>query len=126
MKPHVITSVLVPVLLSALAGCFAPDGDGGSRSFEPSGSEGSPCRRFTTCGSCTPVLGCGWCSSGDKGMCADQPNECAGAMSFAWTWESSGCPADAGSASDGGPWLGSPVRDASYRTDVARADAAVD
>lgn len=54
------------------------------------------CSRFTSCGACTPVLGCGWCStSSGSGICTDQPNDCASAQQFSWTWEPSGCRAGA-------------------------------
>lgn len=61
------------------------------------------CERFSSCATCTPVLGCGWCQMGTKGACVDQPNACAGLDDFSWTWELAGCPAagDAGAA-DGG------------------------
>jgi hypothetical protein len=60
------------------------------------------CRQFTSCGACTPILGCGWCTIGGGGMCVDDPNDCAAAASFQWTWEPTGCPAanDAGTAGD--------------------------
>jgi len=58
------------------------------------------CGQFTSCATCTPVLGCGWCSMGSKGACVDQPNACAAVANFYWTWELDGCPG-AGSA-DGG------------------------
>jgi len=63
-----------------------------------------PCGQFTSCDTCTPVLGCGWCSMGSKGACVDQPNACAGAANFYWTWELDGCPA--AGAGDGGPDAG--------------------
>ena len=65
------------------------------------------CGQFTSCATCTPVLGCGWCSMGSKGACVDQPNACAAAANFYWTWELDGCPGagDAGAA-DGGPDAG--------------------
>jgi hypothetical protein len=75
--------------------------DGG---YDPAPSYGPVyCGQFTSCASCTPVLGCGWCSMGSKGACVDQPNACANVASFSWTWELDGCPAagDTGTA-DGG------------------------
>ncbi|HSZ82887.1 MAG TPA: hypothetical protein VLA14_11425 [Polyangia bacterium] len=85
-------------LIGALCslGCDAPYGDGGS---SPRGhGPRSFCARFTTCGTCTPVLGCGWCQSGSKGLCAEDPDVCEGAESFSWSWESATCPG----AIDGG------------------------
>jgi hypothetical protein len=37
---------------------------------------------------------------GSKGACVDQPNACAGAANFYWTWELSGCPGAAGAGAD--------------------------
>jgi hypothetical protein len=54
------------------------------------------CGQFTSCDTCTPVLGCGWCWAGTKGACVDQPNACANTATFSWTWELSGCPGGAG------------------------------
>jgi hypothetical protein len=81
------------------------NGGGGGYSYGP-----GYCRQFTSCGTCTPVLGCGWCQVGTKGACVDQPNACAGASNFYWTWELSGCPSptptapgdDAGQSGGGG------------------------
>jgi hypothetical protein len=84
-------------LAFGLAGCLQPDYGG------PAGGYSDPCQQFTSCGTCTPVLGCGWCWSGSKGTCVSEPNECANAPTFEWTWESAGCPAgDAGATPDGG------------------------
>jgi hypothetical protein len=77
------------------------------------------CEQFTSCGACTPVLGCGWCQAGDKGLCAADPNACEGATSFSWTWDSSGCPGVSG-APDAGR---DAAVDAGAKTD-ARHDAA--
>jgi hypothetical protein len=63
-------------------------------------SGGDSCNQYASCGACTPVQGCGWCTTGvGQGMCASDPNECARAPSFSWTWDPSGCfaPTDAGS-----------------------------
>jgi hypothetical protein len=85
-------------------GCDEPYDGGG---YAPRGhGQRSFCAQFTSCGTCTPVLGCGWCQSGTKGLCAEDPNACEGAESFSWSWESATCPG----AIDGG-------------ADAARADA---
>jgi len=63
------------------------------------GRRGDPCGQYTSCGACTPVDGCGWCTTGvGQGTCASDPNECASAPAFSWTWNASGCfePADGG------------------------------
>jgi hypothetical protein len=92
------------MLLLALLPAACID-DGG---YNPGPSNGPVyCGQFTSCGTCTPVLGCGWCSMGSKGACVDQPNACADVANFYWTWELDGCPGagDAGAAG-GGPDAG--------------------
>ena len=93
------------VVLAASACIDSSNGGGGGYSYGP-----VDCRRFTSCATCTPVLGCGWCQVGTKGACFDQPNACAGASNFYWTWELNGCPAAPGGDIDAG---GSPAPDAS-------------
>jgi hypothetical protein len=52
---------------------------------------------YVTCGSCTPVLGCGWCFNAAGGTCAPDPDSCTNASEFTWTWDPPGCPdVDAG------------------------------
>lgn len=68
----------------------------------PSSSGPVYCGQFTSCDTCTPVLGCGWCQAGTKGACTDQPNACANASSFYWTWELDGCPGRPRTDADGG------------------------
>jgi plexin-like protein len=88
--------LMIAVVFALLASaCVDPGGPGGGYSYGP-----VDCRRFTSCATCTPVLGCGWCSMGTKGACVDQPNACATASNFYWTWELSGCPGagDAGTS----------------------------
>lgn len=82
-------------LAFVLSGCIADDSSPPGSYYGP-GAYG--CEQYTSCGTCTPVLGCGWCWVGDKGLCAADPDQCATAATFSWTWESSGCPAapDAG------------------------------
>jgi Plexin repeat len=87
-------------LLMALtvSGCIDDDGRGyGGRRIH------TDCSKFTACRGCTLALGCGWCSSGPDGICVSEPNVCAGATTFSWTWEASGCPGavDAGPTPDG-------------------------
>jgi hypothetical protein len=48
------------------------------------------CSEATTCGSCTPLLGCGFCFTKNGGFCTDSPGDCPHASS-AWTWDPSGC-----------------------------------
>jgi hypothetical protein len=56
------------------------------------------CSQFTSCSTCTPVTGCGWCATATgQGLCASDPDECASASAFSWTWDPGGClvPVDA-------------------------------
>jgi hypothetical protein len=71
------------------------------------------CRDFRTCGSCTPVVGCGWCQIGDDGICVADPRECAVARSFTFNWEPAECP-------------GSPPADGGATASDARSEAAPD
>jgi hypothetical protein len=76
----------------------------------PGSGDGRPhCERFTSCATCTPALGCGWCQSGDKGLCTSEPNRCSDAVSFSWTWELAYCPAEADA---GGGWTTVPPNNA--------------
>jgi hypothetical protein len=108
--------------------CYSDDGP-------PPGPREQPfrCEQMATCGSCTPVLGCGWCQSGDKGICVSDPHRCARAETFTWTWELAFCPVapDAGAgdasipdaASDASAWPdATPASDAA--SDAAPPDAA--
>jgi hypothetical protein len=123
MKHH----ILCLAFLVAEVGCFSPDDGGGGYGAAPRSRHDERCSRLTTCGTCTPVLGCGWCWSGDKGLCADQPNDCAAEMSFDWTWEASGCPAEGdGGASDAGttPDAGTAPDGGSHSASDAAAEGA--
>jgi len=49
------------------------------------------CAARISCGSCTPVVGCGWCDyGGGNGACVSHPDAC-GTEQFKWTWEPAGC-----------------------------------
>jgi hypothetical protein len=95
-----------------------------------SSGERAHCERFTSCATCTPVLGCGWCQSGDKGLCTSEPNRCGDAVTFSWTWELAYCPAepDGGGGDGGGGWNavppnGTPTADAGATDAPATVDA---
>jgi len=83
-------SILASVVAVSLAACS-------DRSSQPyyvgaSGGGGNTlCSQYTSCGTCTPVEGCGWCFTRSSGMCASSPDEC-GTNEFTWTWNASGCP----------------------------------
>lgn len=52
------------------------------------------CGDYKTCGTCTPVLGCGWCATGNgTGTCTDGPDNCSSAPQ-GWNWDPSGCTGD--------------------------------
>jgi hypothetical protein len=111
-------------ILTALVGCLDPNDGGSGYGYQPPGPRGPRrCEQFTTCGTCTPVLGCGWCWTGDKGLCTDQPNACAGATSFDWTWDLAECPATgdggAAGASDAGHDGGTEAHDAESHADAS-------
>ncbi len=94
---------------------------------------GDPCQQFTSCGTCTPVMGCGWCTTANGSACLSDPDECAGAQQFSWTWEPSGCtyapdasvtPIDGGGpVPDAGvPDTSRPPTDAASLADTARPE----
>jgi hypothetical protein len=69
------------------------------------GSRDAMCGAQSSCLTCTPVVGCGWCQLPDgTGRCVDDPNDCQRATTFSWTWEPSGCreAADASVSTSGG------------------------
>jgi hypothetical protein len=69
---------------------YAYGGGGGSSS----GGTYGDCSQYTSCGTCTPVDGCGWCFNATSGVCTTDPDNCLGAdvSEFTWTWEPTGCP----------------------------------
>jgi hypothetical protein len=93
------------------------------------------CEQLSSCATCTPVLGCGWCQSGDKGLCTSEPNRCADVETFSWTWELAFCPAELDGGADArgaAPLHGAPVSDGAAAPsdatapDGAAADVAAD
>jgi hypothetical protein len=89
-------------VLAALLGAFCSLSCFSSDYGPPPGGYGQAfsCQQLASCETCTPVLGCGWCQSGDKGICVDDPNDCARATSFSWTWELAFCPAELDGGAD--------------------------
>lgn len=86
-------------LASAVAVSVAACGDDSSEPQPyPSvsgGGGGGGCGQYTTCGSCTPVSGCGWCFNAAFGLCTTDPDSCANnpdISEFTWTWDPTGCP----------------------------------
>src|SRR5262245_19931753 len=95
---------LVPI---AWIGATVAACDGGGLRYRSNYDVHATCGPQTSCATCTPVLGCGWCFSATGGTCVDGPEECA-PTSPNFTWELSGCPeegpdkADAGRHADAG------------------------
>jgi hypothetical protein len=86
MKRFVGAAFLASLVAVAAQGCDD------SSSGNWGGGAGGDCSAYTSCGSCTPVAGCGWCFNETGGICASDPDTCAGVSEFTWTWEPSGCP----------------------------------
>jgi hypothetical protein len=81
------------LLATAIALPLGACGDDGSGGYSYGYATAYGCEQFTTCGTCTPVLGCGWCFHGTSGVCTSDPDQCAQVTSeFTWTWNPSGCP----------------------------------
>jgi hypothetical protein len=82
------------ILVSAIAVTLSACGQDGSDAAYANGGPYYPtmCSAYTTCGSCTPVIGCGWCFGGATGSCAPDPDSCGDASEFTWTWNANGCP----------------------------------
>jgi hypothetical protein len=103
MKYRSLTSLVAAFWVAAF--CLASCLDGSAGNYGPapgSGGGRAHCERYTSCATCTPVLGCGWCQSGGKGMCASEPNRCDDAQTFSWTWELAYCPAEPDAGGGGG------------------------
>src|SRR5277367_1626326 len=80
------------LLLAGAVAVGACSDDDSSGSYGYAGP-GGDCTQYTTCDTCTPVNGCGWCFTRAGGACASDPDQCSSASGeFAWTWNQSGCP----------------------------------
>jgi hypothetical protein len=81
--------VLAAGVAVAVGACDdSSSGDG----YAYGGGGGSQCSTYTTCDTCTPANGCGWCFNRAGGMCASDPDQCSSASEFTWTWDQTGCP----------------------------------
>jgi hypothetical protein len=78
-------ALLSSTIAISLAACSGDDSSS-------AGSYGDACNQFTTCGTCTPQNGCGWCFDAVSGLCAATPDECTNVSEFTWTWDPTGCP----------------------------------
>ena len=82
-----VTGILAATAVALVAGAC---GDTGYAIYGP---EVDPCSGYTSCASCTPVVGCGWCfASGATGSCSSDSSTCAVGPA-SWTWNPSGCTA---------------------------------
>jgi hypothetical protein len=121
MRSAVTGSILASLITVALAACGS---DGGGADAGP--YLASYCGQFTTCGTCTPANGCGWCYNDDgTGTCAASPDECP-TLAFSWTWDPSGCrvTADASVIPEPTPILATPAE--ASTEDAAPVDASSD
>ena len=88
MKRFVLGSALASLVAVCTGAC-----DDSSAGYDGSGGYGGGnCSSYTTCESCTPVSGCGWCFNATGGGCASDPDQCANVSEFTWTWDLAGCP----------------------------------
>jgi len=103
MKKRILAGALLALFTAVMASACDDGGDGYYYAGDGRGDDYG-CHRHTSCGTCTPVDGCGWCQTGvGQGICASDPDQCANATAFSWTWDPSGCvgsaaPTDAGTA----------------------------
>jgi hypothetical protein len=117
-----LSAALLSSTIAAIVAACGESGTDVAYAGSAGGYGGVACSAYTTCGSCTPVPGCGWCFSGATGACAPDPDSCSDAGEFTWTWNQSGCPAvpavapgDAGASLS--PDAGAPVDAQSDRAD---------
>ena len=114
MKRFVVGAALASLVALCVGACTDS-----SQGYSYAGGSGLDCSPYTTCGTCTPVQGCGWCFTRSGGACASSPDQCASSVSeFTWTWNASGCPgvdasvalpdAGGGAAEAGTPESGTP------------------
>lgn len=91
------------------------------------GDQAAPaCGYQSSCGTCTPVLGCGWCQYEDgSGECTTGPSACT-RLKFRWNWEPTDCPVpttDAGvTPADATPEDTAPAVDDTGTIDTGAAD----
>ena len=120
-----ITAGLLALLaVGLLASACDDQGSWHERGMGGYGGGNPHCGQYTTCDTCTPALGCGWCFvNAQTGVCLDITADCP-TNAEGWTWDPPGCHggAEAGATSDGSTVLA----DASVRGDAATTiDASV-
>lgn len=111
-----------------LAVACSPDDDHHHRGHGDVDYTQPACGAITTCGGCTPVLGCGWCQYEDgKGICASGPDACGSAKPFRWNWDPETCPASAPSDAGDDAIVSAEVSvDAPAESDAIASDAATE
>jgi hypothetical protein len=128
MMKHLATGALLACWIALATAACDTSGDDYPQG-PPQGV--SACSAFVSCGTCTPVNGCGWCFNSDgTANCASGPAGCT-TSTFEWAWDPSGCPtADAGVGPDAATTApdasetGAPLEAASTAADTATTDAA--
>jgi hypothetical protein len=117
-----LTAGGVLLALGLALGACSETGGSASAGFGPAPRYAS-CRQYVSCGSCTPISGCGWCYLPDgTGKCVEDPDECSSSSAFSWTWDPKGCRVTADAAV--GPLdAGRPVFDAKAESSVLDAAA---
>src|SRR4051794_20402163 len=93
-------AVLASATLGVAVALAACDDQGGHRRVHGRQPQAA-CGVQSTCGTCTPVLGCGWCFRPGGGHCVDDPSDCA-YDSTGFTWDPPGCGTDGGAEVDSG------------------------
>jgi hypothetical protein len=116
--------LLASFALGACGDDHMREGHGGSYGGAGGGYD-DPCAGYTSCDTCTPIVGCGWCERSDgTTACLSGPQLCS-TYEFRWTWEPAACGlgGDAGPVLDATPVVpdGTPVVD-----DAAAPDATPD
>lgn len=87
MRRFWIGGALASLVALCVGGC-----DSSSQGYPYPGGGNDLCSSYATCGTCTPVQGCGWCFNLSGGACASSPDQCANVSEFTWTWDLDGCP----------------------------------
>jgi hypothetical protein len=79
------------IVAVALLASACDDGPGYGYAYGPSPRGHIACGQLSTCATCTPEPGCGWCLTGSTGLCVDDPSDCPAASTTGWTWDPAGC-----------------------------------